>query len=173
MMEELAQQKSGQSSTTTPSAGMPAAGGDQHSQLGATGLPGQKSKPPRGFSTVQQELKYFGDDALDAVLSFMPQFMRNMFGRTPQDTPETLAKKKQMLQKYQQLTTEQQQYAQQRLQEQEQQKQAQEQEKQFKIQQAAQQKQNELATPAGKRSGMGALDKLNDDRKKLGSAGAG
>jgi hypothetical protein len=168
MMQQLAQQKAGQTHGS-PAMGPSGAG----SSSDAPGQAGSPVQTPRPFTGPLQELKYFGDDALDAALRFMPQFMRNMFGRSAQDTPETVAKKKQMLQKYQALTAEQQQYAQQRLQQQHQKEQQEAQEKQQKKQAEEQQQKQDLSMPSGKRSGDGALQKMNDDRKKLGSAGAG
>jgi hypothetical protein len=163
----------GQSGSTSP---LGQTGSGQLGNSLASQMPGQQSqKPARPLGTPVQEAKYLAEDVAQGVLSLMPDFMQNMLGLKPTDTPEEAAKKKQVLQRYQQLNAEQQQYVQQQYQ-----KRAEEQRKQeeetIRKKQEEQQKaaQSNTVAPQGKQTGagaQGAVKKLQDDRQKMKSSG--
>src|SRR5258708_1959539 len=138
-------------------------------------------KPPRPVGTLPQEAQYLTEDVAKGLLSVLPDFMQNMLGVKPTDTPEEAARKKQMLQRYQQLNSEQQQFVQdetRKRHEAEQKKQEEEAKKKEEEQRKA--AENELPMPVGKTRGEGGpgasnkkqtLTKLQNDRKRMTSAG--
>ena len=144
---------------------------------GAPGsLPGSsptgQQKPPRPIGTPTEEAKTIGADVAQGLIDFLPPIIRNIIQPKSSDTPEEAAKKKQIFQNYQQLNAEQQRVAQEELQKANLRKQK-EQEEDMRKKQEAQQKADSgaLAMPSGKRSGEQAVQKLQDDKKKMTSAG--
>ncbi len=140
----------------------------------------KQQRTPRPVGTLPQEMKYFAGDVAQGLLSLLPDFMQSMFGIKPTDTPEDAARKKQMLQRYQQMNADQQQYVQQKVREEQQKKQQEEEEKAQRKQMDEQQAASELPMPQGKTRGEGGpgasqkkrtVTKLQNDRKKLSSAG--
>jgi len=138
---------------------------------GAPGsLPGSsptgQQKPPRPIGTPTEEAKTIGSDVAQGLIDFLPPIIRNIIQR------KEAAKKRQIFQNYQQLNAEQQRVAQEELQKANVRKQK-EQEEDMRKKQEAQQKadQGGLAMPSGKRSGEQAVQKLQDDKKKMTSAG--
>ncbi len=85
--------------------------------------------------------------------------------------PEKAAKMKQFHGKWQQLTQQEQMAAQERIQKEQARKQQMEQEEQMKKQKEMQEKQNKsLQMPTGKQSGQKAVQKMQDDRQRMGGA---
>lgn len=174
MQSTLAQMTGGAGQTNPAGAGSP----PPLSSLGdATGA---QKKPPRPVGSIPQEGKYLAEDVAQGLLAALPDFMQQLLGINPSDTPEDTAKKKQMLQRYNQMTADEQQYVQKKVQEEQQKKKAEEEEKAKKEQEAKQEEQDELPIPQGKQSGEGmpgmsnkkrTLTKLQSDRQKLSSAG--
>jgi hypothetical protein len=163
-------------------------GGAANPLAGLTGLPGAKTAAgnqsqakARPIGTPLQEAKYFAQDVTQGVLSVLPDFMQEILGIKPMDTPQDQARKRQMLQNYQKMNAEQQQIVQQKLRA-DMAKKKQEEEAQQRA--AAQQKaaQSELPTPSSKHTGAAApiggqskkksfMDDFNQKRQQLSSAG--
>lgn len=146
--------------------------------------PGQSGQPPKPAKpigqTLPEEAKNLGENFGQQLKDLIPGFIQEVLGMKSTDTPEEKAKKQQMLQRYQQLNAEDQAYVRQKMQREQAEKQQHEQEEMFRKQQEQAAQGSDLPTPAGKVSGAGAdgssnakraTNKLNDDRKKLSSAG--
>ncbi len=93
-----------------------------------------RPKPPRAVGSLPQEAKYMAEDVAQGILTLLPDFMQQILGAKPTDTPEDAARKKQMLQRYNQLNEEQQQVVQKQMQEEQMKKKREEEEKMQKKQ---------------------------------------
>jgi hypothetical protein len=181
MQSTLAQMTNAGSNSADPGAADPfgAAGAGGGSSIPS--MPGSsQQKNARPVGSLPQEAKYMAEDIAQGLLSVLPDFMQSMLGVKPTDSPEEAARKRQMLQRYTQLNNEQQQVVQKKLQEEHQKKQIEEQEKAQRQQEEQQKAQSEVVMPQGKTSGEGGpgasnkkrtMTKLQNDRKKLTSAG--
>jgi|GEM_PF-738419 len=161
--------------------GVPQAGSSSSSSKTLPSAGAASQKPPRPVGTLPQEAQYITEDITKSLLSFLPDFMQSMLGVKPTDSPEEKARKKQMLQRYQQLNSEQQQFVQDEMrkkQQAEQKKQEEEAKKKEEEQRKA--ADDELPMPQGKTRGEGGpgasnkkqtLTKLQNDRKRMTSAG--
>lgn len=109
-----------------------------------------QQKPPREVGSLWEELFVRPlTDIKDAFKSFFD--LNNLFGiNTEQDTPEEIAKKKEMHRRYQQLTEAEQQEAKKQYEKRLKQKQEEEKQKEIKRQQIEEQKKAAIAPPAGK-----------------------
>lgn len=170
MMQQLQQQKMG-------GAGGPGAIGNQVAPGAQSGSP--SGKTPRSVGTIPQEAKYMAEDVAQGLLSLLPDFMQSILGIKSTDSPEEKARKRQMLQRYNEMNADQQRVVQEKMQV-AQTKQKQEEEEKLRAKQAQEQESSELPMPQGKTrgdAGMGgsakkrATTKLQNDRKKLSSAG--
>src|SRR5258708_10244736 len=95
------------------------------------------------------------EDVAQGLLSVLPDFMQQILGIKPTDTPEEANRKKQMLERFNQLTDDQQKVVQQKMKEEQEKKKVEEEEKAKKEQAAQQANQDELAMPQGKTTGEG------------------
>lgn len=167
--------------------GQPAsAGASSHSSMSSIssmmqGQHGKTAQNARSVGSPVQEAKYLAKDIGKGILEFLPGPIKNLVSPTPNDSPEAAMKKRQMLQRYNQMNAEQQAYVNKKLQEEQMEKRKKEEEEKQRTQMLAQQS-NDLPVPEGKKTGeaaMGAgksnksqtLSKLQNDRKKLSSAG--
>ncbi len=139
---------------------------------------GHKATP---LGSPVQEAKTIAQDVGSSLFEFLPQELQTILGSKSTDTPEEAERKQKMLQNYQRLTAEERQYVQKKLQ-QEQAEKRQREEEEFRKKQLAAQQTDELPVPEGKKTGEAALgagrskkaqtiSKLQNDRKKLSSAG--
>jgi hypothetical protein len=148
-------------------------------------LPGQTSaaghqKTARAPGSLPQEAKYMAEDVAQGLLSLLPDIMQQILGVKSTDKPEEAARKKQMLQRYTQLNDEQQQVVQKQMRESQEKKQKEEEEKAKKRQEEQASASDDLPIPQGTSRGEGGpgasgkqrtTTKLQNDRKKLSSAG--
>lgn len=162
-------------------------------QLGRGGKPGvgspntqsnQSGKPARRVSDLPTEAGYLASDVARGLGSLLPESIQKMLNLKPTDSPQEIAKKKQILTKFNQLSDEDRQVAVQRYQAQIKKEQQEKQLAEQKKQQEAQKKQD-LPQPQGKRQGMMAgmpgqkpksksdafMQQFNQQRKTLSSAG--
>jgi hypothetical protein len=162
----------------TGQGGAPGAGQSPFGNAAAGGA--TMPKPPRPVGSLPQEAKFMAEDVAQGLLSVLPDFMQHILGVKPTDTPEEAARKKQMLQRYNQLNDEQQQVVQKQMQEAQAKKRQDEEDRMRKQQEAEQNASQDLPMPQGKTSGEGGpgasqkkrtVTKLQNDRKKLSSAG--
>ena len=157
------------------------AGGSSPFSAGGAPNKSQQQRPPRPVGSLPQEAKYMTEDVMQGLLSVLPDFMQQILGVKPTDTPEEVARKKQMLQRYHQMNDEQQQVVQKQMKEAQDKKKKEEEERVKKEQEAKQKaEQDELPMPQGKSRGEGTpgmsnkqrtLTKLQKDRQTLSSAG--
>jgi hypothetical protein len=153
----------------------------QNPFAGGSGMPGSSTppKPPRPVGSFPQEMKYFAQDIGQGVVSVMPDILQEVLGIKSTDTPEQVAKKKQMHQRYQEMNAAEQAYVQKKAQEEMAKKQQEEQERIIRQQEEEQiAAESDVSIPQGKTTGeegsstkKRTLNKLQNDRKKLSSAG--
>ncbi len=141
---------------------------------------GNAKQPPRPIAGPQQEAAYLAQGVGQGLLELLPDYMQHILGIKDSDSPEEKAKKKQMFENYQRLSAEDQAYVQKKMQREQMEKQQREQEEEQKRQQEMANQSNDLPIPAGRTSGAGSegnsnkqrtTNKLQDDRKKMSSAG--
>ncbi|MBW7944466.1 hypothetical protein H3C70_03640 [Patescibacteria group bacterium] len=143
-------------------------------------MQGQSHQAPPLGSPVQ-EAKTIAQDVGSSLFEFLPQELQVILGSKSTDTPEEAERKRKMLQNYQRLTAEDRQYVQKKLQQEQMEKRKKE-EEEMRAKQLAAQQTEELPVPEGKKTGEAALgagrskkaqtiSKLQNDRKKLSSAG--
>lgn len=150
----------------------------QQAMGGKAGVSGSQFQPqqtPRPLGTVQEEAQRAVTDVAEGIVNVPKEIVNDILtmlglGRLPK-TPDEQSQIQQFHQNWQRLDAEQQQVANMRIQEEMQRKEMIRQEDEMK---AAQQKQAEqqdgLNMPGGKRTGQGALDKMQQDRKSMGGA---
>jgi hypothetical protein len=178
MMTQVGQQQS----SNDPSSGGPGGGssGSQMPQLPPQMAPDAQapSMPPvkpREIGSLADELiKRPVQDIFNELKSFFD--LNSLLGiKDPSKDPQTLAKKRQMMQRYNQLTAEQQQVAQQKYQERQMRKQKQQEEEAMKKQREQAEKQASISVPSSPQKGPKgqaggkpkAVMKLEQDRQKL------
>lgn len=129
-----------------------------------------------------QEAKHIAGGVKDHLFDFLPPALKSILGENPNDNPEEAERKRQMLQNYNKLTADEQQFVQKKLQEEEIEKRKKEEEEQHRRQVAAAQSSDDVVVPEGKKTGEAAMgggkskksqtiSKLQNDRKKMTSAG--
>jgi hypothetical protein len=163
-----------QSAQLTPQQMQQAAAQQQASQAQQT--PETSQEKPREVGTFTEELiKRPVKDIIRGLKSIFD--LNDLLGvKSSADDPQSLAKKKQMLQRFNKLNQEQQAIARQKYQAELKKKQQAEQEAEMKRRQEAQQKQQSISVPSGPQKGpVGpgsqkpkAVQKLEQDRKTLG-----
>jgi len=174
MDEQAQQQAAAQKSLSQQGTSQATSPGAQAQQ--AAGQHSQASQTPREV-TPRKELPWFMQDLAEGLASFFD--VNAVFQIDPaKDSPEEQAQKQQMHQRYQQLSQEEKNYVQQKYKMDLQKKQQQEQEEQQKKQQQQQESQ-QLSVPSSPQKGpvgpgsqnkkKGAIDKMQQERKTLGS----
>ena len=140
------------------------------------------SKTPRPIGTPLQEAKYLGEDMVLGMLQLLPDIFQEMLHIKPTDTPEEIAKKKQLIQNLNQMDDEQRQIVAKEFREKQEKQKEEEEEKVRKQQELQAKEQNELPVPKGKTHGImpgmpgqskkqSFMDDFNQKRKQLSSAG--
>lgn len=127
---------------------------------------------PRELGTPVEEAKRAVQDVAEGITQLPQEFLNGILAsigiqRAPQ-TPEEQAKLQQFHHNLQRLDAEQLQAFQMRMQQEEQRKEMLRQQDEMKAQQ--EQQAQGVSVPGGKRTGQGALDKLQQDRKGMGGA---